>query len=149
MGKFLKTVTYQKMTPEASVKVGEVTARQCEVERMLAHASRLRSERSGIQRSEKKLCHKVMVVSFLMGTSKLYRLVDDNPLAVIHTFDYVNDPFVIGQNHKIVSINSTLQVDQSCQVCADTAGFTQYSGRRGTGGFCPADAPVPLEGNRS
>ena len=37
VGKFLKTVTFQKMTPEASIVVGEVTARQCEVERMLAH----------------------------------------------------------------------------------------------------------------
>lgn len=37
VGKFLKTVTFQKMTPEASIEVGEVTARQCEVERMLAH----------------------------------------------------------------------------------------------------------------
>jgi len=37
VGKFLKTVTYQKMTPEASIEVGEVTARQCEIERMLAH----------------------------------------------------------------------------------------------------------------
>jgi sulfopropanediol 3-dehydrogenase len=37
VGKFLKTVTFQKMTPKASIKVGEVTARQCEVERMLAH----------------------------------------------------------------------------------------------------------------
>jgi len=37
VGKFLKTVTYQKMTPEASVEIGEVCARQCEVERMLAH----------------------------------------------------------------------------------------------------------------
>lgn len=38
VGKFLKTVTYQKMTPSASVEVGEVTARLCEAERMLAHA---------------------------------------------------------------------------------------------------------------
>jgi len=38
VGKFLKTVTFQKMTPEASIEVGEVTARQCEVEKMLAHA---------------------------------------------------------------------------------------------------------------
>jgi sulfopropanediol 3-dehydrogenase len=38
VGKFLKTVTYQKMTPAASVEVGRVTARQCEMERMLAHA---------------------------------------------------------------------------------------------------------------
>ncbi len=37
VGKFLKTVTYQQMTPEASIEVGEVTARQCEIERMLAH----------------------------------------------------------------------------------------------------------------
>jgi hypothetical protein len=28
----LKTATFQKMTPEASIEVGEVTARQCEVE---------------------------------------------------------------------------------------------------------------------
>ena len=38
VGKFLKTVTYQKMTPNASVEVAKVTARQCEVERMMAHA---------------------------------------------------------------------------------------------------------------
>jgi sulfopropanediol 3-dehydrogenase len=38
VGKFLKTVTYQKMTPDASIEVGKVTARQCEAERMLAHA---------------------------------------------------------------------------------------------------------------
>jgi len=37
VGKFLKTVTYQKMTPAASVEMGEVTQRQCQVERMLAH----------------------------------------------------------------------------------------------------------------
>jgi sulfopropanediol 3-dehydrogenase len=49
VGKFLKTVTYQRMTPAASVEVGEVTARQCDVERMLAHAitARVRVERYG------------------------------------------------------------------------------------------------------
>lgn len=38
VGKFLKTVTYQKATREASKIIGEVTERQCKVERMLAHA---------------------------------------------------------------------------------------------------------------
>ncbi len=38
VGKFLKTVTYQRMTPAASKLIGEVTERQCRVERMLAHA---------------------------------------------------------------------------------------------------------------
>ena len=37
VGKFIKTVTYQRMTPEASRLVGEVTERQCNIERMLAH----------------------------------------------------------------------------------------------------------------
>jgi sulfopropanediol 3-dehydrogenase len=47
VGKFLKTVTYQRMTPAASIEVGDVTARQCDVERMHAHAitARVRVER--------------------------------------------------------------------------------------------------------
>ncbi|MBI5693279.1 MAG: histidinol dehydrogenase [Verrucomicrobia bacterium] len=49
VGKFLKTVTYQRMTAAASVEVGEVTARQCDVERMEAHAitARVRVARYG------------------------------------------------------------------------------------------------------
>jgi sulfopropanediol 3-dehydrogenase len=52
-GKFLKTVTYQTMTPAASRLVGEVTERQCNVERMLAHAitARVRVERYAKARS--------------------------------------------------------------------------------------------------
>jgi sulfopropanediol 3-dehydrogenase len=38
VGKFLKTCTYQRMTSEASRAIGEVTARQCRLERMIAHA---------------------------------------------------------------------------------------------------------------
>jgi sulfopropanediol 3-dehydrogenase len=47
VGKFLKTVTYQRMTPAASREVGAVTARQCDVERMEAHAitARVRVDR--------------------------------------------------------------------------------------------------------
>lgn len=37
VGKFLKTCTYQRMTPAASREVGAVTERQCNLERMLAH----------------------------------------------------------------------------------------------------------------
>lgn len=37
VGKFLKTCTYQRMTPEASKIIGKVTERQCNIERMLAH----------------------------------------------------------------------------------------------------------------
>lgn len=47
VGKFLKTCTYQKMSPQASIVTGEVTERQCELENMLAHAitARVRIDR--------------------------------------------------------------------------------------------------------
>jgi sulfopropanediol 3-dehydrogenase len=47
VGKFLKTCTYQRMSPEASVEIGEVTERQCILENMLAHAitARVRVDR--------------------------------------------------------------------------------------------------------
>lgn len=47
VGKFLKTVTHQRMTPAASREIGAITARQCEVERMHAHAltARVRVDR--------------------------------------------------------------------------------------------------------
>ncbi|HEX3720864.1 MAG TPA: histidinol dehydrogenase [Verrucomicrobiae bacterium] len=38
VGKFLKTCTYQRMTEAASAEVAAVTDRQCQVERMPAHA---------------------------------------------------------------------------------------------------------------
>ncbi|MGA2606213.1 MAG: histidinol dehydrogenase [Terriglobia bacterium] len=37
VGKFLKTCTYQRATRAASRMIGEITARQCELEHMLAH----------------------------------------------------------------------------------------------------------------
>lgn len=47
VGKFIKTCTYQRMTPAASREVGEVTERQCNIERMLAHGitAKVRTER--------------------------------------------------------------------------------------------------------
>src|SRR4051794_28162448 len=47
VGKFLKTCTYQRMTRQASIEIGKVTERQCELENMLAHAitARVRVDR--------------------------------------------------------------------------------------------------------
>lgn len=51
VGKFLKTVTYQKMTPAASRHIGEVTERQCNAEHMLAHGitAKTRMERYKVE----------------------------------------------------------------------------------------------------
>ncbi len=59
-----------------------------------------------------------------------------------HPTDYVNDPFVIAQNDKMVAINSALAVDLTGQVCADSIGRAIYSGFGGQLDFIRGAAPV-------
>jgi len=68
------------------------------------------------------------IVTFLMGTRKLYDFVNNNPDVVMHPVDYTNDPCIIGQHEKMVSINSALQVDMMGQVNAEMIGRNQFSG---------------------
>jgi len=51
VGKFLKTCTYQEVTPEASVKIGEYCSRLCAIERFWGHKEQadLRLRRYGSQ----------------------------------------------------------------------------------------------------
>jgi 4-hydroxybutyrate CoA-transferase len=69
-----------------------------------------------------------MVASFLMGTRRLYDFVDDNPAVNMFPVNITNDPYLIGQNDRVVAINSALQVDVMGQVAADAMGEVQYSG---------------------
>ncbi len=68
------------------------------------------------------------IVSFLMGTKRLYDFVDKNPSIEMYPVDYVNDPTVIMQNHKMISINSCVQVDLMGQVVSESVGQKQISG---------------------
>jgi 4-hydroxybutyrate CoA-transferase len=69
-----------------------------------------------------------MAATFLMGTRRLYDFVDDNPAVNMFPVNYINDPYVIGQNDRVVAINSAIQVDLMGQVVADTMGPTQFTG---------------------
>lgn len=69
-----------------------------------------------------------IAVSFVMGTKRLYDFVNNNPLIEFQTTDFINDPVIISQNHKMTAINSALQVDLSGQVCSDSVGIQLYSG---------------------
>ena len=83
----------------------------------------------GVITNERKTLHPGKIVSgFILGTHKLYRFVDDNPIVELHPTEYVNDPFVIAQNERMVSINSAIEVDLTGQVCADSIGPKLYSG---------------------
>jgi 4-hydroxybutyrate CoA-transferase len=85
-------------------------------------------EKGVINNARKTLHAGKIVVGFILGTQQLYRWADDNPLCEFHRQEYVNDPFVIAQNDRMVAINSAIEVDLTGQVCADSIGPKFFSG---------------------
>ncbi len=84
---------------------------------------------TGVITNERKTLHPGKIIAgFVLGTQRLYDFVDDNPIVELHPSEYINDPFIIAQNERMVSINSALQVDLTGQVCADSIGPAFYSG---------------------
>jgi len=75
------------------------------------------------------------VASLILGTRKLYDFVDHNKDIVMRDIAWVNDPFIIAQNHNMAAINSCLEIDLSGQVCADSIGTRIYSGVGGQHDF--------------
>lgn len=69
-----------------------------------------------------------IIAGFVLGTQRLYDFVHDNPICEFHPTEYVNNPYVISQNDRMVAINSALEVDLTGQVCADSIGHYFYSG---------------------
>ncbi|MBU0511850.1 MAG: 4-hydroxybutyrate CoA-transferase [Chloroflexi bacterium] len=69
-----------------------------------------------------------ITVGFVLGTKRLYKWVHNNPLIEFHRTEYVNDPFVIAQNERMVAVNSAIEIDLTGQVCADSIGPKFYSG---------------------
>jgi acetyl-CoA hydrolase len=84
---------------------------------------------SGVITGEAKTLHKgKLIASFVLGSRKTFSFLDNNPFVEFHPSDYVNDPFVISENDRMVAINSALAVDLTGQVCADSIGTKVYSG---------------------
>jgi 4-hydroxybutyrate CoA-transferase len=81
-----------------------------------------------VDNSKKKLLRGRTVATFLMGSTKLYDFVDDNPSIQMKTLDYVNNMRNIAKNPKVMGINSAIEIDLTGQVCADSIGMQIYSG---------------------
>lgn len=69
-----------------------------------------------------------IVTSFCLGTRRLYDLIDNNPVFAFHPTEYVNSPYVISQQEKMVAVNVALEIDLTGQVCADSLGSKFFSG---------------------
>ena len=85
-------------------------------------------ERGVINGARKTLHPGKIIAGFLMGSRRLYDFVDNNPMVELHPTEYINDPFRIAQNDRMVAINSAIEVDLTGQVCADSIGPRIYSG---------------------
>ena len=83
----------------------------------------------GIVTNERKTLHPgKSVASFVLGSRSLFDFIHNNPIVEFHPSDYVNDPFVIARNDRMVAVNSAIAVDLTGQVCSDSIGDTVYSG---------------------
>ncbi|HEY5158238.1 MAG TPA: acetyl-CoA hydrolase/transferase C-terminal domain-containing protein [Anaerolineales bacterium] len=84
---------------------------------------------AGVLTNARKTIHNgKIIIGFILGSQRLYSWVNDNPLCEFHRTEYVNDPFVIAQNDRMVAINSAIEIDLTGQVCADSIGPKFFSG---------------------
>ncbi len=88
-----------------------------------------------IDNSQKKILPGKSVASLALGSRRLYDYMDYNKDMVFKDVAWTNDPFIIGQNPKVVSINSCIEIDLTGQICADSIGNKIFSGIGGQHDF--------------
>jgi GNAT superfamily N-acetyltransferase len=76
-----------------------------------------------------------IVISLCMGTKRLYDFIDNNEMFSFRRTEYVNDPRIISQHNKMVSVGTALEIDLTGQVCSDSFGPYFTSGIGGQADF--------------
>ena len=77
----------------------------------------------------------VSVATFAMGSAALYHWLHEREDVAFLPVDVVNDPHVIAQNERMITINGALAIDIHGQVVADTINGDQFSGIGGAEDF--------------
>lgn len=79
-----------------------------------------------------------MVATFALGSRPLYEFMHHNPMLEMHPSNFTNDPYIAGQNDKLMSINASLQVDLLGQCGSESIAHLPYSGTGGQVDFVRA-----------
>jgi acyl-CoA hydrolase len=95
-------------------------------------------ESGAVTNRRKTLVPGKMVATFALGSRKLYEFMHNNPMLEMHPSNFTNDPYIAGQNDKLVSINASLQVDLLGQCGSESIGHLPYSGTGGQVDFVRA-----------
>jgi len=77
-------------------------------------------EKGVVTNREKTIWKDKTVGAFALGTQKLYDFINNNLSVEIHRGSIVNDPYIIRKNNKMVSINTSLTIDITGQVCSES-----------------------------
>ena len=88
-----------------------------------------------INNSKKGLNEGKLVASAALGNRELYEFLHDNPAIEFHPSNYVNDPYIISQHNRMVSLNVAKAVSLTGQVTAEAMPQTHYAGVSGIGDF--------------
>ena len=92
-------------------------------------------EEGVIDNSLKRVMPGKSVASLALGSRRLYDFLDYNKDVVFKDVAWTNNPAIIAQNPKVVSINSCLEIDLTGQICADSIGTRVFSGVGGQHDF--------------
>lgn len=88
-----------------------------------------------INNKRKKIYPGKSVASLALGSKELYKAMNYNKDMIFKDVAWTNDPFIIGENPDVMSINSCLEIDLTGQICADSLGTKIYSGIGGQHDF--------------
>lgn len=69
-----------------------------------------------------------MVGAFVYGSKSLYDFVNENPIVELQPASVVNDPYRIGRNFKMFSVNTAVELDLTGQICSESIGHRELSG---------------------
>jgi len=88
-------------------------------------------ESGAITNEHKTLWPGKFIFAFALGSRRMYDWLDNNPAVMELRGSYVNNPFIISRNDRMVSLNTALSIDLTGQVCSESIGVLQYSGTGG------------------
>ena len=95
-------------------------------------------ECGAVNNSRKTLLPGKMVATFALGSNRLYQFMHHNPMLEMHPSNFTNDPYIAGQNDKLMAINASLQVDLLGQCGSESIAHLPYSGTGGQVDFVRA-----------
>jgi 4-hydroxybutyrate CoA-transferase len=85
--------------------------------------------------NKKEINPRTAVAGVLLGTDRLYKYCDRNPIVELHPTTYTHDPRIVSRLKNFISINSVIEIDLTGQINAEMVNGQQMSGVGGQADF--------------